>query len=96
VEKSYTFFTEKSSKGLFSHEIYDYAEDEKLMSTATDKVNAEMTVDETIRKYPGAQKVFVKYGVDTCCGGYRKIKDAIKVSGASLEKLLADLEAIAQ
>ncbi len=65
------------------------------MSTTTDKINAEMTVDETIRKYPNAQKVFVKYGVDTCCGGYRQIKEAIKVSGADLAKLLADLEAAA-
>lgn len=65
------------------------------MSTTANNVSGEMTVDETLRKYPEAQKVFVKYGVDTCCGGYRKIKDAIKVSGADLSKLLAELESIA-
>lgn len=61
------------------------------MSTINN-ITPEMTVDETVRKYPATQKVFVKFGVDTCCGGYRKIKDAIKVSGADLNKLLAELE----
>ncbi|MBI2954847.1 MAG: DUF542 domain-containing protein [Chloroflexi bacterium] len=66
------------------------------MSTTTNKINEEMTIDETVRKYPNAQKVFVKYGVDTCCGGYRKIKDAVKVSGADIPKLLAELETVAE
>lgn len=66
------------------------------MSTTTNKIVAEMTVDETVRKYPKTQKVFVKFGVDTCCGGYRKIKDAVKVSGADLSKLLAELESAAE
>ncbi len=61
------------------------------MSIST-KITAEMTVDETVRAYPKTQKVFIKFGVDTCCGGYRKIKDAIKVSGADLSKLLTELE----
>ncbi len=65
------------------------------MSTNAIDINAEMTVDEVIRKYPQTQKVFVRFGVDTCCGGFRKLKDGVKVSGANLDRLLAELMAAA-
>ncbi|MBI4319498.1 MAG: DUF542 domain-containing protein [Chloroflexi bacterium] len=54
-------------------------------------INPDMTVDETLRKYPKAQTVFVRYGVDTCCGGFRKIRDGARIAGVELEKLLTEL-----
>lgn len=66
------------------------------MATSAVEINAEMTVDEVLRKYPTTQKVFTRYGVDTCCGGYRKIKEGAKVSGADVDRLVADLAAAAQ
>ncbi len=65
------------------------------MATKAIDINVEMTVDEVIRKHPATQKVLVRHGIDTCCGGYRKIKDGAKVSGANLDNLLAELNAAA-
>ena len=62
--------------------------------TTESKITPEMTIDEVIQKLPQAQTVFTRYGVDTCCGGFRQLKDGVKVSGASLDQLIADLNAL--
>ncbi|TAK37040.1 MAG: hemerythrin [Chloroflexota bacterium] len=62
--------------------------------TTGSTITPEMTIDEVIQKHPKAQTVFTRYGVDTCCGGFRQLKDGVKVSGANLEQVLAELNAL--
>ena len=48
------------------------------MSVATDK-----TVRELAQEFPGATRVFEKFGIDYCCGGksrWRKLADAANLS----------------
>lgn len=66
------------------------------MAIGAIQINEEMTVDEVIRRYPKTKQVFVRFGVDTCCGGYRKIKDGAKVSGADISRLLTQLREAAE
>lgn len=63
------------------------------MTTGT-TITPEMTIDEVIQKLPKAQAVFTRYGVDTCCGGFRKLKDGVKVSGATLDQVIAELNGL--
>jgi hybrid cluster-associated redox disulfide protein len=52
------------------------------------------TIEEVLAKYPGANKVFLKYGLD--CAGcqvaeYESIGHACKVYGIKLDALLKEL-----
>lgn len=58
-------------------------------------VTADMTINEVVQKYSPSMKVFNQYNVDSCCGGAQTIKAAAALSGANLDKLLADLNTAA-
>lgn len=57
------------------------------------------TIEEVLGKYPRANKVFLKYGLD--CSGcqiaeYESLGHAAKVYGIGLKALLKDLNEIAE
>lgn len=57
------------------------------------------TIEEVLSKYPRANKVFLKYGLD--CSGcqiaeYESIGHACRVYGIDIKALLKDLNELAQ
>jgi regulator of cell morphogenesis and NO signaling len=56
-------------------------------------VTADMTINEVVQKYSASMKVFNQHNVDSCCGGAQTLKAAAALSGANLDKLLADINA---
>ena len=57
------------------------------------RVDETRTVNDLLRDHPAAVAVLNAFGIDTCCGGARSIRDAAADDGADLATLLHDLEA---
>ena len=57
------------------------------------EINEKMTMNNVIKLNPAAVKVFGKYNMDSCCGGFQKIDAAAKTGGIDLEKLMKELRA---
>jgi regulator of cell morphogenesis and NO signaling len=52
----------------------------------------EMTVNETIQRFPRTVAVFDAHGIDACCGGALPVADAAARHGIPLPELLNALE----
>lgn len=50
-----------------------------------------MTINEAIRRVPGALEVFGRYGIDACCGGGLPLEEAARRHGLDPESLLRHL-----
>lgn len=50
------------------------------------------TVHEAIRRIPGAREVFLRFGIDGCCGGELPVAEAASLHEVQLERLLEALE----
>lgn len=50
------------------------------------------TVHEVVRRIPGAREVFLRFGIDTCCGGELPVDEAASLHEVELERLLEALE----
>jgi regulator of cell morphogenesis and NO signaling len=61
------------------------------MSVATEK-----TVRELVQEFPGATRVFEKFGIDYCCGGKRPLEEACRAAHLPVDEVLDSLEAAAQ
>ena len=55
-------------------------------------LDAEWSVNETIRRFPATVTVFNEFGVDACCGGAATLREAALEAGIPLGQLLAALE----
>lgn len=53
---------------------------------------AAISVNDLLRRVPGAGAVLNRFGVDTCCGGARSLDEAARSAGVPLAHLLAALE----
>ncbi|MDP6922070.1 MAG: DUF542 domain-containing protein [Lutibacter sp.] len=53
------------------------------------------TVAETVATHVGAAHVFSKYEIDFCCGGHHTLEQVCKEKGLSLNKLQAEITALA-
>ena len=51
----------------------------------------ETTVHEALRRVPGADEVFGRFGLDCCCGGERPVATAAERPGVELARLLEAL-----
>lgn len=51
----------------------------------------EETVDALMARYPATMSVFNAFGVDTCCGAHRTVREAAAEDGADGSKLVAAL-----
>lgn len=58
------------------------------MNIATEK-----TVRELVQGFPGATRVFEKFGIDYCCGGTRPLEEACSAANLSVDEVLDSLEA---
>ncbi|MGE0600515.1 MAG: DUF542 domain-containing protein [Dehalococcoidia bacterium] len=56
---------------------------------------ADTTVSEVAERNSATIPVFIKSGIDLCCGGGKTVREAAALHGIPLAKLLADLEAAA-
>jgi iron-sulfur cluster repair protein YtfE (RIC family) len=52
---------------------------------------AALTVNETVRLFPGTVAVFSRHGIDSCCGGALPVAEAAARHGIDLEQLLKEL-----
>jgi len=60
---------------------------------ATESVAVEeMTVNETIQRYPNTVAVFNAHGIDSCCGAALPVAEAAARHGIPLPELLKALE----
>jgi regulator of cell morphogenesis and NO signaling len=51
----------------------------------------QMTVNEVIRRFPGAVDIFNRHGIDACCGGAAPVAAAAERDGADVALLEAEL-----
>lgn len=49
-------------------------------------ITEEMTINEIIIKYPSTIGVFNRFNVDSCCGGAKRLNEAL--SGRELEEII--------
>jgi iron-sulfur cluster repair protein YtfE (RIC family) len=63
------------------------------MKTSIVEITAGWTVNEVVERYPESLLVFGRYGVDSCCGGQKRLSEVAVAHGFSLAQLLADLKA---
>ena len=57
---------------------------------------ADLTVNETIRRFPATLPVFKEFGIDTCCGGAARLTDAAERKGVDPVALLDAVRAAAE
>lgn len=55
----------------------------------------ELTVKETLERWPETNPILLAYGLDTCCGGAHSIAKAAAAHGVDPDNLLAELRAAA-
>jgi regulator of cell morphogenesis and NO signaling len=60
----------------------------------SENVNIDTSLGDFVARYPKTRKVFEKYSIDYCCGGTRKIKEAIEESNLDLNDFFIDLDTI--
>ena len=58
-------------------------------------VDAAMTVNEIIARFPATVAVFNARGIDACCGGAVPLAEAAERDGADLDVLLVELARVA-
>lgn len=52
------------------------------------KVDGSWTVNDAIREYPATVAVFDRFGIDSCCGGAKRLDDVASRHAIDLEALL--------
>ncbi|OGP84734.1 MAG: hypothetical protein A2Y95_03690 [Deltaproteobacteria bacterium RBG_13_65_10] len=57
----------------------------------TVRIDDTMTVEEVIRKAPGAVAVFKRLGIDTCCGGQHTIAHVAQRKGMDPFALIREI-----
>jgi iron-sulfur cluster repair protein YtfE (RIC family) len=61
----------------------------------TEPIDADLTVNEAIRRFPVTVGVFNDFGIDACCGGAASLAAAAARDGADPAALLAAVRAAA-
>jgi iron-sulfur cluster repair protein YtfE (RIC family) len=63
--------------------------------TTLHTIDADLTVNEAIRRYPATVAVFNDFGIDACCGGAAMLAEAAVRDGADPVALLEAVRAAA-
>lgn len=53
---------------------------------------AAMTLGEIAVRLPGATAIFRRHGLDFCCGGDARLRDAVRAPGIALEQITRELQ----
>jgi len=61
----------------------------------TEPTSSERTLGELATAYPGAAKVFHRYGLDFCCGGEQSLAQACVADGLDPEEVMHEVEILA-
>jgi iron-sulfur cluster repair protein YtfE (RIC family) len=56
-------------------------------------IQKDMVVNDVIKEHPHTLGVFSRWGIDSCCGGAKRLEEVAKAHKFDLEKLLQDLRA---
>ena len=54
----------------------------------SEDLTLDISVHEAVRRFPPTMKVFNELGIDTCCGGGMRIRDAAKNEGLNPDEVL--------
>jgi iron-sulfur cluster repair protein YtfE (RIC family) len=60
-----------------------------------ERIDADLTVNEAIRRHPATVAVFNAFGIDACCGGAAPLAEAAVRDGADPQALLEAVRAAA-
>ena len=55
-------------------------------------IDARLSVNDVLRRQPGAVRVLNAFGIDTCCGGAASLDEAAREAGVAVEDLVLALE----
>jgi iron-sulfur cluster repair protein YtfE (RIC family) len=55
------------------------------------RITADWTVNAVVGTYPTSLPVFGRYGIDSCCGGLKTLREVAEAHHLPLDRLLADL-----
>jgi iron-sulfur cluster repair protein YtfE (RIC family) len=58
------------------------------------EITKDMRVEEVLQKNKDSLKVFVKYGIDTCCGSRSTIEAESRKRRVDVNKILAELNEV--
>ncbi len=58
------------------------------MSNIADHIDASLSVNEILLRYPAALPALKAAGIDTCCGGAKPLSVAAQTAGVELDELL--------
>jgi regulator of cell morphogenesis and NO signaling len=56
-------------------------------------VDSTLPVNEIITRFPATIAVFNRFGIDTCCGGWESVDEAVDRDGIDREALIGALRA---
>jgi len=59
-----------------------------------DRPSSEMTLNEITSRWPATLEVLGRYGLDTCCGGARPLREAAPEHGVDPEELVRKLNEV--
>lgn len=61
-----------------------------------ERPDTEMTLNEITTRWPRTLGILSRYGLDTCCGGARPVKESAEKHGVDPDELIRELnEALA-
>ena len=63
----------------------------RAVSAARDPDPASLTINELIRRHPGAARILNAHGLDSCCGGAKRLDEAAAKHGVKLGPVLEEL-----
>lgn len=56
-------------------------------------ITADARVSDVLFAVAGSAPIFARYGMDTCCGGARSLREAAERAGIPVETLMDELRA---
>ncbi|HZW29991.1 MAG TPA: DUF542 domain-containing protein [Isosphaeraceae bacterium] len=57
-------------------------------------ITPDSTVNEVVEWYPETLPVFGRYGIDTCCGGLKSLREVSDAHQVPLDRLLGELHGV--
>jgi regulator of cell morphogenesis and NO signaling len=62
-----------------------------MLPSRVPTIDPGLSVNEVLRRWPGAVTALNAYGVDTCCGGAASLSEAAGQAGVSVDDLIGGI-----